>query len=217
MRNIVIYGAGGFAREVAQLIEDINKQGLLFNILGYIDDNKENTGKELNGYPVLGTSDWLTSQEEEIAVAVAVGAPKTKRAIVEKLKNRNNIQFPNLIHPSLQISEYNVLGKGNIICEGNILTCNIQIKDFVTINLNCTVGHDTILGNYCTILPNSSISGNVHFKEGVDFGTNATIIQGVEVGEYSIIGAGAVVVKDIPSHCTAVGMPAKPIKFHESV
>ena len=68
--------------------------------------------------------------------------------------------------------------------------------------------------DFVTVLPNSSISGNVVLEEGVDFGTNATIIQGITVGAHTIVGAGSIVVKNLPEHCTAVGAPAKPIKYH---
>ncbi|MED3667079.1 acetyltransferase [Geobacillus kaustophilus] len=215
MQDIVIYGAGGFAREVAYLIEIINEKKVTWNLKGYIDDNPENTGKILNGYPVLGTSEWLLSLNQEINVVIGIGSPRVKKLIYNKLKDYSHIKFPNIIHPDVRISNTNKIGMGNIICEGNILTCNIEIGNFVIVNLNCTIGHDTVIEDYTTILPNSSISGNVRLKEGVDFGTNATIIQGVSVGEYAIIGAGAVIVKDIPPHCTAVGVPAKPIKFHD--
>jgi sugar O-acyltransferase (sialic acid O-acetyltransferase NeuD family) len=215
MKDIVIYGAGGFAREVAYLIDQINKEEKRWRLLGFVEDNIETKGKVLNGYPILGDIEWFYTQKNQINVAIAVGSPKGKRTIFEKLnKTKADILYPNLIHPGVSISQFNEIGNGNIICEGSILTCNIILKDFVIINLNCTIGHDTIIENYCTILPNVSISGNVHLMEGVDFGTNGTIIQGISVGEYVIIGAGAVVVKDLPAMCTAVGMPAKPIKFH---
>lgn len=214
MKDLVIYGAGGFAREVALLIDQINDKEPTWNLLGYIDDDTSNINKVLNGYPVLGNINWIRNNGKEINVVLGVGSPSVKEKIVENLKEIKGVLFPNIVHPKLSLSTYNEIGNGNIICEGNILTCNITIKDFVTINLNCTIGHDATINNFCTILPNSSISGNVNLGKGVDFGTNATIIQGINVGENTIIGAGAVVVKDLPPNCTAVGMPAKPIKFH---
>lgn len=214
MKDIVIFGSGGFAREVLHLINDINKKQLAWNVLGFIDDNKENHGKIINDLTVLGGREWIKNVEQEINIALGIGNPKIKKMIVEDLKTYHKVHFPNLIHPSVNFSKYNQFGEGNIICEGNILTCNIKISSFSTINLNCTIGHDVVFEDYVTVLPNASISGNVILKECVDFGTNATIIQGLTVGEYSIIGAGAVVVKNIPANCTAVGMPAKPIKYH---
>lgn len=215
MKKIVIFGSGGFAREVVHLIEDINQKEKKWEILGFIDDNEDNHGKILNDIKVLGGREWLKKYNEEIYLVLGIGNPNVKKVIIEDLKKYIHIKFPNLIHPTVKFSKYNTIGEGNIICEGNILTCNIQIGNFTIININCTIGHDVILHDYVTILPNASISGNVTLSECVDFGTNATIIQGLTVGKNAIIGAGAVVVKDIPSSCTAVGMPAKPIKYHE--
>ncbi|MCW1929100.1 acetyltransferase [Bhargavaea beijingensis] len=215
MKKIVIYGSGGFAKEVAQLIEDINENKPIWEVLGYIDDNIEMHGKIVNELPILGGREWF-EEKSYISIALGIGSPKAKKSIVENLSLlSNSFAFPNIIHPTVKISKFNKMGIGNVICEGNVITTNISIKDFVTVNINSTIGHDTSIGSYSTILPNSSISGNVVFEEGVDFGTNATIIQGLTIGSNSIIGAGAVVVKDIPKNCTAVGMPAKPIKFHE--
>jgi len=214
MKKIVVYGSGGFAREVVHLIEDINEQEEIWEVLGYVDDNAANHGELINDLPVLGGVDWIKEQDS-IAVAMGIGSPNAKKAIAKKLSELSNVTYPNLIHPSVKFSRFNSIGRGNVICEGSILTTNIDIKEFVTINLNCTIGHDTIVGSYTTILPNASVSGSVVFEERVDFGTNATIIQGIKVGEGTVVGAGAVVVKDLPANCTAVGMPAKPIKYHE--
>ncbi|MGG0670225.1 acetyltransferase [Lederbergia citrisecunda] len=214
MKDIVIYGSGGFAREIAHLIEDINEKEAQWNLLGFIDDNEDNHGTVINELPVLGGIEWFNDRKLT-SVVMGMGSPNAKAKIISNLRDLTNVDFPNLIHPTVKISRFNTMGQGNVICEGNILTTNIIIKDFITINLNCTIGHDTVISSYCTLLPNSSVSGNVLFEERVDFGTNATIIQGITVGSGTIVGAAAVVVKDLPANCTAVGMPAKPIKFHE--
>ncbi|MGE7110725.1 acetyltransferase [Lysinibacillus sp. NPDC047702] len=214
MRNIVVYGSGGFAREVVHLIENINELNDEWNVLGYLDDNELNHGLIINELPVLGGAEWLENNDI-VYVVIGIGAPNTKKAIVQKLKKYSNVRYPNLIHPTVKISRFNQLGEGNIICEGNILTTNIILDNFVILNLNCTIGHDVHIKNFSTVLPNSSISGNVMLGECVDFGTNATIIQGITIGQGTIVGAGAVVVKDLPANCTAVGAPAKPIKFHK--
>lgn len=207
MKDIVIYGSGGFAREVVHLIEHINEVNQEWNIVGFIDDYTFKHGLIINELPVLGSDNWL-KDKENIHVALGIGSPKIKKQIIAKLKANTNVLFPTLVHPTVKISRFNEIGEGNIICEGNIFTTNIQLEDFIIVNLNCTIGHDVHIKSYSTILPNASISGNVVFEEGVDFGTNATIIQGLTVG------AGAVVVRDLPEYCTAVGAPAKPIKFH---
>lgn len=215
MKNIVIVGAGGFGREVKIIIDDINKVNPEYKFLGFYDDNIEKNLK-VNGFPILGTINDLNNLKEQTFVAFGIGEPKTKMNLV-KLLNNENLQFPTLIHPSSVISNDEVnIGKGTIICAGNIITCNIQIQDFVTINLMCTVGHDTLIKNYCSFMPSVNISGEVEIHECVYVGTGAKIINRLQIGKNTIIGAGAVVSKSLPENCTAVGIPAKPIKFHEN-
>ncbi|EIW00674.1 sugar O-acyltransferase, sialic acid O-acetyltransferase NeuD family [Thermoanaerobacter siderophilus SR4] len=213
IKDIVIIGAGGFAREVAWLIEDINKEKQKWNLLGFIDENIHNKGKILNNYPVLGGFEVI-EKFNDLYVVCAVGDPKIKRNLITKAL-RYNVKFATLIHPTVIMSQYLTIGEGSIICAGNIITTNIKIGSHVIVNLDCTIGHDVVISDYATILPSVNISGNVSIGEGCSIGTGSAIIQGKKIGEWSIIGAGAVVVDDIPPYCTAVGVPAKPIKFHE--
>lgn len=211
MKDIIIIGAGGFGREVAWLIEDINKENPEWNIVGFVDDNAEIQGFEINGYKVVGDIDWLKGQE--LYVVNAIGDPVIKKKVTERLKESMN-KYPVLIHPSVILSDRVSFGEGSIICAGNIITVNIEIGKHVIVNLDCTIGHDAIIGDYSTVLPSANVSGFVAIKECVTLGTGSTIIQGINIGENTIIGAGAVVVKDLPANCTAVGSPAKPIKFY---
>jgi sugar O-acyltransferase (sialic acid O-acetyltransferase NeuD family) len=137
-----------------------------------------------------------------------------KKKVMEKIKDSKN-NYPILIHPNVICSNKVKIGEGSIICAGNIITVNIEIGKHVIINLDCTIGHDAILGDYTTVLPSVNISGFVKTEECVSIGTGSAITQGVIIGKNSVIGAGAVVVKDLPANCTAVGIPAKPIKFHD--
>lgn len=209
MKKIYIVGAGGFAREVAWLIEDINEKNPTWEIMGFVDENEDNIGKELNGYKVLGNLEYLNKQEKA-NVTIAIGTGEIRENISNKIKNH---EFPVLIHPSVIISRFVNIGEGTIICAGSIITTNIEIENHVIINLDCTIGHDVNLKNYTTILPSVNVSGNVVIDERTMVGTGSAIIQGIKIGKDSIIGAGSIVVKEIPSSCTAVGNPAKPIKF----
>lgn len=214
MKDIVIIGAGGFGREVAWLIEDINKIDKQWNLLGFIDEDEEVQGQVLNGYKVLGKLEWL--KDKEVNVVNAIANPVIRRKIMEQLTDTANI-YPTLIHPNVVCSETVKFGEGNIVCAGNILTVNISIGNHVILNIDSTVGHDAIIEDYCTILPSVNVSGHVYLEDGVTVGTGSAIIQGIIVGKNSTIGAGAVVTKEIPANCTAVGAPAKPIKFHETI
>lgn len=211
MKDIVIIGAGGFGREVKGLIDAINKVKPTYNLKGFYDDGVLK-GTVVNGFKVLGGISDLNELTSQIQVAVAIGIPDTKRNIVEQLEN-SFLEFPVLIHPSVIANgDFVSIGKGSIICAGTILTCNIEIQDFVILNLMCTVGHDTIIKNYTSIMPSVNISGEVIIQESAYVGTGAKIINQLEIGENTVVGAGAVVSKSLPSNCTAVGIPAKIIK-----
>lgn len=209
MKNIVIIGAGGFAREVAWLIEEINKEKLQWNILGFIEDGSENIGKDLNGYKVIGNTKDLEKISNDTYVVIAIGDGKVRKKIVEKLKN---IKYGTLIHPNITISNSISIGEGSIICCGNILTVNINIGKHVIINLDCTIGHDAVIENFSTFLPGTNLSGETIVEECSTLGTGSTVIQGVKIGKNVMVGAGAVVIRDISDDSTAVGNPARIIK-----
>ncbi|MBR1793537.1 MAG: acetyltransferase [Bacteroidales bacterium] len=212
MKEIAIYGVGGFGREVLTLIQDINRQRHEWKIIGFFDDGYPER-EMINGFPTLGGMSSLNNWDKEISVAIAIGNPATKKKIVNNICNRN-VLFPSLIHPSVQIGDDNYvqIGKGCIICAENLITTNIVIGDFVILNLACTTGHDTTLGDYSAFMPSVNISGEVHIGSEVYVGTGAKIINQINIGEQTIVGAGAVVAKDLPARCTAVGVPARPIK-----
>jgi sugar O-acyltransferase (sialic acid O-acetyltransferase NeuD family) len=216
VKSVVIIGAGGFGREVLEIFKAQNAVSEVWNILGFIDDNEELHNNILNGYPVLGGLEWLTiNKKDNLGCVCAIGSCETRKEVAEKL-HKMGVNFYNAIHPSVIMSESIEIGHDVIICAGSILTVNIKVEDHVHINLNCTVGHDVIIQKYCTISPIVAISGKVHFGEGVFVGTGASFINGVSVGDWSTIGAGTVVIDDIPENVVAVGVPAKVIKTKPS-
>lgn len=174
MNNIVIIGASGFGREVAWLIENSDN----WNVIGFVDDNKDLENKSVNDYPVLGTIDFLLNVNEKTNAVVAIGNPQIRKKIVERLQSNTNISFPNIVDKDVIIDKTVMLGFGNIICKGNILTTNIEIGNFNHINLNCTVGHDVQFNDYITVYPGVNISGNVIINDCVEVGTGTKIIQG---------------------------------------
>lgn len=215
MKKIAIFGAGGFGREVKMLIEQINNFKQQWEFIGFFDDSLKK-GEIINNSLVLGNlSDLNNWDDSELFIAVAVGSPATKKLILQKLNNQK-IKFATLIHPSVFIGNDNVIiEEGCIIAAGVIITVDVIIHAHVILNLSCTVGHDTKIGEFSSFMPSVNISGEVEIKEGVYVGTGAKIINQLVIGEWTTIGAGAVVAKSLPPKCTAVGIPAKPIKFHE--
>ena len=215
MKDLIIFGASGFGREVAWAVERLNKAEPTWNLLGFMDDNDEIQNSLINGYKVLGKSSDVRHYPEAYFVC-AVGASRVRERIVNKLKSINpDIKFGTVIDPTVEMPNLVTVGEGTIICAHTIITVNIEIGSHVIINLDCTVGHDAILKDFVTLYPSVNVSGITNIGHAVELGTGMQIIQGKTVGDYSIVGAGAVVVKDIPEKCTAVGSPAKPIKFFD--
>ena len=209
-RKLVILGAGGFAREVAWLVSDINKEGqsVRWDIVGFVDRKPEWIGKDLNGIPIISL-EKATCHLPDVHAVAAIGSPIAReRAVAEAEKL--GFKFTTLIHPAVLMDSNTVdIGEGCMICAGNILTVNIKIGNHVLLNLDCTVGHDSVLEDYASAAPGCHLSGNTSLRRGCYLGTGVVMIEKTEVGAYSVIGAGAVVVGNIPPRVTAVGIPAK--------
>ena len=213
MNQIAIYGAGGFAREVAWLVTACNPEEK-FEVVCFIDDNTKLHGQVLNGMPVMSLEDAY-KRYQQARVVSGIGSPKTRKLTMEKAA-ATGFEFGTIIHPSVEHSPFIEIDLGTVICAGNILTTNIKLGKHVQINLDCTVGHDVIMGDYTTLAPGIHVSGWVHFGQRVYVGTGAVIINGTRekpltIGDDAIIGAGACVTKSIAPGVTAVGVPAKPL------
>ena len=211
MKNIVIIGAGGVGRETSLIIQQINELEPTWNLIGFIDDNKDNWGKVINGYSVIGGIDSLEFLTPDTYVLIAIANYEVKKKIVNKINNK--LKFATIIHPKVWVHDYMTIGEGTIIYEGAILTANIEIGNHVIISPNCGVGHDSIIKDYVSLLWNVNVSGNDIIEEGVMMGSGSTVIQGKKIGKGSNIGAGAVVIEDVDSFSTAIGVPAKVIKI----
>ena len=208
MKDLIIVGTGGVGRETAQIVEEMNKVKKEWNILGFIDDNKDLKGKIVNGYRVIGDRTYLNYFEKEVYVVIAIANYSVKKELVEFLTNKN-IKYATLIHPSVRLNDTIKIGEGSIVYPGVIMTVNIDVGNHVIISPKCGVGHDTIIEDYVTLLWNVNVSGNEKIRQGATLGSGSTIIQGLEIGRGSFVGAGSVVIRDIEANKTAVGVPSR--------
>lgn len=212
LQKVVIIGTGGFGREVLDVIEAVNQVQPTYQMLGFITEpGYQQPGDRINEAPVLGYYDWLEANRHEVKAICGVGAPAVRRRLVRKAEAMG-VAFFSLVHPRAVLTRWVILGSGSIITAGCILTNNIRIGNHVHLNLDCTVGHDAVLEDFVTVSPGVHISGNVTLERGCFIGTGASLIEGKTTGEWSVVGAGSVVVKDIPPNATAVGIPAKEVK-----
>lgn len=212
MRDLIIFGAGGFGREIALLVRQINMASPAWNILGFCDDNLQ-MGSTVDGLEILGGLSEINKRDMPTAVVLAVADPGVRRMIRNKIEN-TGISFPAIIHPSVLTGdiERNHIGEGCILAAGNILTTNIRINSFVIVNLACTIGHDVTIGTFSSIMPGCSLSGFITIESQVVIGTGSRILPGITVGERSRVGAGAVVTRNVERGTTVVGIPATDVK-----
>ena len=214
MKDIAIFGAGGFGREVACLINIINKETPTWRLIGFFDDNPSLRGTHNEYGEVLGGMDLLNAWEQPLDVVMAIGNPSTVRKIVEQIKNEN-IGFPNLIAPTtLFLDENNIsFGKGNIIASRCHFSCHVKVGDFNIFNSYNTIGHDVTIGNFNSLMPGVRISGEVTIGEENYFGCDCVILQQLKIGNQTVIGSNSTVVRKTKDGYTYVGNPAKIMKL----
>ena len=195
MKDILIIGAGGIGRETAWIIEEINEVKPTWNLLGYIDENSEMHGKELNGYKVLGDLEVLEKLEEKPYVVVAIANCSVKKSIVTKLGEKYN--FATIIYPTVRISKSIEIAQGTIIYPGVTLTVNTKIGNHVLISGNCGIGHDTVIGDYSSVLWGSNFSGYDTVGESCFIGVGSKVIQRIDISKENKISAGITVIEDV--------------------
>lgn len=210
-KDIIIIGAGGLGREILWLLEEQNNKELVWNIIGFVDDNDTLKNKNIKGYPVLGTVEWLSNYSNYVSVVCAIANPFVRANIINNIKYNEYIQYPNIIAEGVKISDSVNMGIGNIICTSSILTTDINIGNFTIIDINSTIGHDAVIGDYVMIYPSVNISGFVNIGKYTEIGTGTQVIQGLSICDETIIGAGAVVVKNVAIKGTYVGVPVRRI------
>ena len=214
LKNIAIYGAGGFGREVACTINKINEKEPTWNLVGFFDDGVEK-GKQISHFgPVLGGIDELNAYQEEINVVIAIGNPVTVKKVVEKITNEN-VKFPNLIFPNTYYADKAsfFIGKGNIIQGGCVFSCNIKIGDFNVLNGCLSIGHDVIIGSFNSFMPATMISGEVEIGNNCFFGVRSLVLQQIKIKDGVRLAAASALMTTPKENSLYIGVPAKREKF----
>lgn len=210
--DIVIVGSGGFGREVADVVMAVNEASGVphWNLLGYLDDAPSDTNIERarrQGLEVVGpvNSDTLTSAPYFV---VAINNGGIRRKLAERLES-SGWKPATLIHPSAGIGSDCCIGEGSVLCAGVQITTNVTLGRHVHLNLNCTVGHDSVVEDFVSVNPLAAISGEVVIEERALIGTCATLLQNIRVGRGATVGGGAVVTRDVRDLKVVIGSPAR--------
>ena len=209
----VIFGAGGFAREVHFLIKRCRAARQPLDALAcfVVADQDPLVGQQLHGVPVRGETHFFEAHAgQTINCFVAVGAPALRQKIVTSIRRHLQPVFPVLLDPSVIYDRDRVMiAEGTIVCAGTILTTDIQIKAFTQINLDCTVGHDVVIDAFSTLSPGVHVSGGVQMGSSCFIGTGAVILENLQLAEKTVVGAGAVVTTHLTEAGIYIGVPAR--------
>jgi sugar O-acyltransferase (sialic acid O-acetyltransferase NeuD family) len=208
MKDIVIVGSGGLAKEIKCLIDDINGQTPEWNLLGFIDDNwgKQKGDEIIVKKAVIGTIDDLNAINKEIYAIIAIGTPERIKNAKKKIIAQN-IKFPNLIHPTAIVQDSAKIGFGNILTAFVFISCDVEIGNFNLFN-GIGVGHDVKIGSFNVFNPRVVISGKVKIGDENFFALNTCILEKKTIGDNNRIGACSFIMRNIKNDGSYFGIPA---------
>ena len=207
MKKIIIVGAGGFGRDVVDIIDAINKVSPEWEVLGFIDDNLHALDGVRCKYPIIGTiRDCCPSNDQYFVIGVA--SPMAKEKIVNYLKVRGAV-FTTLIHPAALISDEALIGEGCIIGGRSSIGACAEIGNFVNI-AGSMIGQDSVIGDYSTTTAFTNVV-SAYIGKRVMIGSHAVVLNHLKIGDDVLIGTGSIVVKNVKAGTTVMGYPAKKV------
>lgn len=207
MSRLILVGCGAFARELINWVDDLVDLGRSIKVSGFLDESPQALDGFPYSVPYLGSITSYTPQLGDMLL-MAIGDPKAKKTIYEDLKAKG-AAFASLIHPSAVIAKSAKLGEGVVVCPQAFVSADAVVGDLCAINGNASVGHDVRLGSFSTLSSHVDLTGWVQVDECVFFGSGARVLPKVRIGLGARIGAGAVVMRSVPTDAVMYAQPAK--------
>jgi sugar O-acyltransferase (sialic acid O-acetyltransferase NeuD family) len=208
MKKLIIVGAGGFGREILAWIKEVQTPAQGYETVCFIDDNLQALDQYNYQGKIISRIQDYCPQEGDVLVMGIAAPPRRKLEIAESLLQKG-AKFISLIHPSAVIGNNVRLGQGCVICQNVVMTCDILIGDFVSINVLSVIGHDASIKDGCTLYPFVSVNGFARVGKGVSIGSHGCILPGSVIGDFATVGAGSVVLKYVKPGSTVLGVPSK--------
>ncbi len=216
MRPVVLLGAGGLARETAELVRAHNisvEPDQRHRLVGLLDDDPCRHGRLVGGLAVLGPRDWLLTRPE-VGVVVCVAHPHRPLARLGVVRSLalEATRFPTLVHPGAFVAGSTHLGVGTVLHAGVTCTADVMVGDHVIVMPGVVLTHDVTVADGVTLASGVLVAGGVHIEEGAYLGAGALIREGCRIGTGATVGMGAVVTRDVEPGGTYVGNPARPLQ-----
>lgn len=210
---IVVVGAGGFGREVIDVIDAINAAAPepVWQLVGVVDDAPTDVNLERvarRGVDFIGATDVPLQWPSPVSYVIGIGSPRVRRLLADRY-DAAHFRAATLVHPSVTQGFGVAIGDGSVLCAGTRLTTNITLGRHVHLNLNVTVGHDTYLGDFVSVNPLASISGDCTIEDEVLVGVAGVVLNGLTVGRGATVGGSACVVRDVSGGVVVKGVPAR--------
>lgn len=207
IRRLLVLGANN--PETVRVVQAVNDHEPTFELAGFLDNDPAKHGTEFLGVPVVGGSEMIA--EIRFRDCVVVNAitrdTRTRCETTEELVS-HGAELTNLIHPSVD-TRHVELGVGNVVHEGAVMQPGVRIGDNCAFNCNTIISHECEIGDHVFMAPGSVLAGFVRVRRGAMIGVGATVLPRLEIGEWSLVGGGAVVCKDVPPNVTVAGNPAR--------
>ncbi len=214
MRSIVIIGAGGHGKVVADIVE---RQGR-YSIAGWVDSGRE-PGQRFCGYAVLGPVEELPDLATRYPVAgaiLAIGKNYDRRAVAERLTlEAPDLRFITAVHPSAAVGRGATLGPGTVVMAQAVVNSDAEVGAHCILNTGSSLDHDCRMDDFASLAPGVAVGGNVSIGTCSAVSIGASVLHRVTIGEHTVVGAGAVVLKDLPGHCVAYGAPARMVRTRD--
>lgn len=200
--GVYVIGAGGHAKVVVSTLLEVG-----IPVDGFFDDDVKKLDSTILGVRVVGTIADAKALSPQSGV-IGIGDNKVRQRIAEELEGW---EWLSVVHPRAYVHSSTRLGPGTVVFAGSVVQPDVHLGAHVIINTGVTVDHDCIVWNFVHLAPGVHLAGSVQIGEGAFLGTGVAVIPGVRIGNWAVIGAGGVVIRDVPPHVTAVGVPARPI------